>query len=95
MEHNDYKIHHDDYFSLWTGNGGTIVGAGFNDETRNPMPYNLDNGMFAVARLDQPIETFRWHIIVLHSKTWLQAGDRVVEELRRSESCSGTISPAH
>ncbi len=77
---NKYKIHHNDFFSLWTGNGGTIVGASFNDQTTNPMPYNMDNGMFAIAKLDRPIETHRWHIIALHSDTWIEAGDKAVEE---------------
>lgn len=75
-----YKIHHDDFFSLWTGNQGTIVGAGYNEDTKCPMPYNMDNGMFAVAKLVHPIEAYKWHIIVLHCKTWLEAGDEVVKE---------------
>ena len=75
-----YTIHHDDFFSLWTGNGGTVVGASYNDETKNPMPYNMDNGMFAIAKLDRPIETHRWHIIALHSKTWIEAGNKAIKE---------------
>jgi len=74
------KIHHDDYFNLWTGNDGYICGVGPSKETKNPMPYNLSNGMFAIANLEKPIENHDWHILVLHCNTWLEVGDEVVRK---------------
>jgi hypothetical protein len=77
----NFKIYHDDHFSLWTGNQGRIVGVGSSEDTKRPMPYNLDNGMFAIAaQLIRPIETAEWHIIVLHSNTWVEAGDKVIRK---------------